>query len=84
MLCYSYKLCISDAKLSGVLLRPTVGSSEIHVALTTSITSYTREILTGSTKYQGIDGYFCDNVVYPVHWYTRTTTLSRPEDGHFC
>ena len=33
-------------------------------------------ILTGSTKYQGIAGCFCDNVVIML--------LSRPEDGYFC
>ena len=25
-------------------------------------------LLTGSTKYQGLDGSFCDNVVYPEMW----------------
>ena len=33
--------------------------------ITASITSKFLGILTSSTKYQGLDGYFCDNAVYP-------------------
>ena len=36
------------------------GKASLHVNVTTSITSQSREILTGRT-----DGYFYDNVVYP-------------------
>ena len=41
------------------------GKASLHVNVTASITSQSREILTGCTKYQDIDGYFYDNVVYP-------------------
>ena len=34
------------------------GKASLHVNVTASITSQSREILTGSTKYQGIAGYF--------------------------
>ena len=34
------------------------GKASLHVNFTASITSQSREILTGSTKFQGIDEYF--------------------------
>ena len=34
------------------------GKASLHVNVTASITSQSREILTGRTKYQGIAGYF--------------------------
>ena len=42
--------------------------ASLDVTITESITLQFQEaisILTGSTTYQGIDGYLCDNVVYP-------------------
>ena len=38
------------------------GKASVDVIITNSIMSRFREILSGNTKYQGIDGYFCDNV----------------------
>ena len=38
------------------------GKASVDVIITDSIMSRFREILSGSTKYQGVDGYFCDNV----------------------
>ena len=32
--------------------------------------------------YHCIDGYVCDNIVYPDILHPRTTKLFRPEDGH--
>ena len=44
-----------------------------------SIRSQFREILTGSIKYQGIDGYFFDNIMYRKKKYL----VIRPGDGFF-
>ena len=44
-------------------------------------------ILTGSTNYQGIDGYFCEICQYycygDSHLRTTKSKLSLPVDGHF-
>ena len=39
-----------------------------------------RKTLTGSTKYQSIDGYFCDNVYY---YCFRDSHLFRSKDSFF-
>ena len=38
------------------------------------------KILTGSTKYQGIDGYFCEMFYSYCDGPLRTTKLSSPDD----
>ena len=49
------------SKLCKPLLDATVtGSTTLRVEFQEAI-----KILTGGTKYQGIDGYFCGNVAYP-------------------
>ena len=52
--------------------------------MTASITSHIQEvinILTGSTKYQGTEGYFCDNAVYPNILHSRTNYQVIPSGG---
>ena len=47
------------------------GKASLDVIITASITSPSYEainILTVNTKHQGINGYFCDTVVYPEIW----------------
>ena len=44
------------------------GKASLHVIITVSITS----TFPGCTDYQGIDGYFCDTLVFPIISCTRT------------
>ena len=43
----------------------------------------TVNILTGSSTYQGTNGFFCDNIVYPGILRSRTNAFSR-RGGQFC
>ena len=59
------RLFFDCAKLRLIQMQGTV---TIRVTMTASVTSQSQEILTGSNKYKGTDGGFCNNVVYPETW----------------
>ena len=76
----------SDRRQSGGVRRAQdKGKASLEVPIIASVTSQSREILTGSTKYQGIGGYFCENVFKYCFRdsHLRTTKLSRPGVGIF-
>ena len=59
----------SFLRLSEVTLH--TGKAPLDVIITASVTLQFQKaikILTGSAKYQGVDGYLCDNVAYAEIW----------------